>query len=447
MTKFRLDLSQPPSLPETLEDFPQVILGLWDVIGGLKARQDELEEQLNTGSDNSSAPPSQDSPKKRAERKRKAPTGKKKGAQPGHKKHARAQVPESEVDTIHRYYPNGRCDCGGQILVDGYRPHQIFDLPEVRYDVTEHRCYSGQCQCCGQRHTATLPESVPNGQMGPGLMAWISLLNGRYPLTLRQIESLLQEQWELEFSLGAISQSQEKFNDWRVPVYNQIGEAARRAGVGHTDETRHYRNRSIYGLWSLSNNHAAYFLIHYSRGKTAAKELLGEFDGILITDRHGAYNDYDAEKHQYCWAHIIRNLEKIAQRQGQAGEDGQRLLRIARLVVRCANRWQQSGYQSRHDRRRLDRLRDVFERHLEQAALIHGRNKTGNSWRKISFFSQPHRGTQFRTMILSVIETCRRLEINLYQALRTIFIQGLIEGEVTFRLPIPEIESIPVAAS
>jgi len=106
----------------------------------------------------------------------------------------------------------------------------------------------------------------------------------------------------------------------------------------------------------LSSDPTAYFLIHYSRGKAAAKELLGEFDGILITDRHGAYNDYDPEKHQNCWAHVIRNLEKIVQRQGRAGEDGQRLLRMARLVVRCANRWQQSGYQSRHYRRRLDRL-------------------------------------------------------------------------------------------
>jgi len=190
--------------------------------------------------------------------------------------------------------------------------------------------------------------------LGPGLIAWISLMNGRYHLTLRQIESLLQEQWGLEFSLGAISQSQEKLNNWLVPVYHQIGESVRNADPGYADETRHYRNRSVYWLWSLSTTQAAYFLIHYSRGKGAAKELPGTFNGVLVTDRHGAYNDYTTDKHQYCWAHIIRNLGKIAQRQGRAGEDGQKLLRIARLVVRCAKRWQQSQYQSQHYRQRLD---------------------------------------------------------------------------------------------
>ena len=42
-----------------------------------------------------------------------------------------------------------------------------------------------------------------------------------------------------------------------------------------------------------------------------------------------------------------------------------------------------TGYQSRHDRRRLDRFRDVIERKLQQAALIHGRNRTGNTCRKL----------------------------------------------------------------
>ncbi len=43
MIKFQLDLSQPPPLPETLDESHQVILGLWEVVAGLKARLDELE--------------------------------------------------------------------------------------------------------------------------------------------------------------------------------------------------------------------------------------------------------------------------------------------------------------------------------------------------------------------------------------------------------------------
>ncbi|BCX80613.1 transposase, IS66 family [Methylomarinovum caldicuralii] len=485
MERLDLDLSRPPPLPGTVEECHRVIEALWRALGEfqqIQARVEELEEQLALGSDNSSQPPSQDSTKKRAERKGKRPTGRKKGAQVGHPRHERALVPAEAVDEVRHYFPHGRCECGGSVAVRGFRPHQVFDLPEIRYRVVEHRVYEGRCGWCGQKHQGRLPDEVPRGQMGPGLVAWIGLMTGRYHLSLREVEALLEEQWGLRFSLGAISQSQIPLQAWLGPVYNQIGEAVRKALIAHADETRHYRGRSIYWLWALTTDQMAYFLTHYSRGKGAAGELLGDFQGILVTDRHGAYNDHPQDSHQYCWAHLIRNLERIAGRKGQAGEDGERLLRAARLTVHCGKLWQQSHYPSDRYRRRLERLKALFRRELEQAAQRHGDNKTGRScrkllddfprfwtfpdhpgvpmtnntaeralrpyviWRKTRFFSQSHRGDCFRPMILSLVETCKRLKIGVYQTLRTICAQGMAEGEVTFRLPLPEPQPLPVAS-
>ncbi|MBL1265498.1 IS66 family transposase [Methylomicrobium sp. RS1] len=389
---------------------------------------------------------------------------------------------ESEVDRIERYYPLSHCACGGEIVMDGYRRHQVFDLPEVRFHVVEHRCFQGRCAACKARVSAALPDDVPSGQMGPGLIAWISLLNSQYHLSLRQLESLLTEQWQLTFSLGAISEAQAPVVDWLLPVYQQIGDQVRGAVLAHADETSHFRGKSRYWLWSLSTPQAAYFMVHYSRGKQAAQALLGDFGGILVTDRHGAYNEYDVDRHQYCWAHIIRNLEKIAQRVGQAGEDGAYLLRLARLVVHCGKRWQHSGCQSLLYRRRLQRLRQHFQVTLERAATTHGDTRTGHAcrkllrdsprlwtflkyqgvpmtnnaaeqslrpyviWRKISFFTQSHRGNQFRPMMLSLIETCKRLKVNVYQALRTICRQGGMAERVSFRLPFPALACLPPAS-
>ncbi|WP_374089184.1 IS66 family transposase [Methylomicrobium lacus] len=482
MSKLVIDLSQPAPVPQSLEEAQQLIAALWQLLVELQKRQAELEEQLNTHSENSSKPPSQDSPKQRAERPSKKPTGRAKGAQPGHGKHERALLDASAVDRIEHYYPQSQCACGGEVVMDGYRRHQVFDLPEVRYQVVEHRCYSGCCRQCKARHRAALPDDVPSGQMGPGLIAWISLLNSQYHLSLRQLESLLAEQWQLDFSLGAISEAQAPVIDWLLPVYQQIGDQVRDAGLAHADETSHFRGKSRYWLWSLSTPQAAYFMTHYSRGKQAARELLGDFDGILVTDRHGAYNDYDADRHQYCWAHIIRNLEKISGRSGQAGEDGTYLLRLARLVVHCGKRWQHSGCQSLLYRRRLQRLRQHFQATLERTATTHGDTRTGHAcrkllrdsprlwtflkyqgvpmtnnaaeqslrpyviWRKISFFTQSHRGNQFRPMMLSLIETCKRLKVNVYQTLRTVCWQGVMEGHVSFRLPFPALACLPSAS-
>ena len=303
MPKLPLDLNQPTPQPKTLEEAQKIIGTLWQVVADLVKQIEALTEQLSTSSENSSQPPSKDSPKQRAKRPAKKPTGKKKGAQVGHPKHERALVPETEVDQIYHYYPQGRCWCGGTVVTEKYRRHQVFDLPQVKFWVTEHRCYQGTCQQCQLQHRAGLTDDIPRGQIGPGLIVWISLLNSQYHSSLRQVEQLLEQQWSLKFSLGAISEAQELVLDWLLPIYHQIGEIVRRAPLAHADEFSQFGKKSRYWLWSLSTPQAAH-------------ALLGDFDGILVTDRHGAYNDYAAHKHQYCWAHIIRNLEKIAERRG-----------------------------------------------------------------------------------------------------------------------------------
>ncbi|WP_432648860.1 DUF6444 domain-containing protein [Methylomarinum roseum] len=61
-----------------------------------------------------STPPSQDSPKQRAERRKKPKSGRPKGAQRGHRKHQRALWEEGKVDVIERYYPSARWPVEGR---------------------------------------------------------------------------------------------------------------------------------------------------------------------------------------------------------------------------------------------------------------------------------------------------------------------------------------------
>ncbi len=61
----------------------------------LRKRIESLEERLGTDSGNSSQPPSQDGPASRARRPKKKRSGRKRGAQPGHKGHFRALEPEA----------------------------------------------------------------------------------------------------------------------------------------------------------------------------------------------------------------------------------------------------------------------------------------------------------------------------------------------------------------
>lgn len=91
--------------PTTLEEALQITQQQQEIIRLLLARIKDLEESLNTGSENSSTPPSQNSPKQRAERGKKPKSGRKKGAQRGHPKHARTLWDKEEVDINECYYP------------------------------------------------------------------------------------------------------------------------------------------------------------------------------------------------------------------------------------------------------------------------------------------------------------------------------------------------------
>jgi transposase len=78
------------------------------------------------------------------------------------------------------------------------------------------------------------------------------------------------------------------------------------------------------------------FLQGLSRLAAAAMELLGVFAGnrcaedcvYVVSDRFSAYNHLQLEQRQLCWAHLIRDLTAIADRQGASGEIGMELVAL-----------------------------------------------------------------------------------------------------------------------
>jgi transposase len=51
-------------------------------------------------------------------------------------------------------------------------------------------------------------------------------------------------------------------------------------------------------------------------------------------DRYAGYAFIDAERRQVCWAHLLRDFNRIAQRQGPAGRIGRRLQGLGLVMFR-----------------------------------------------------------------------------------------------------------------
>jgi hypothetical protein len=83
--------------------------------------------------------------------------------------------------------------------------------------------------------------------MGPGLIAWIALLNGHFRMSTRNIQTFLEMQWGLQFSIGAISESQEPVAQWLEPLYDHIGDTVRKAPIARVVHQDIFLGRSVIG--------------------------------------------------------------------------------------------------------------------------------------------------------------------------------------------------------
>ncbi len=123
----------------------------WELVAGLLAevakiaelreRIEELERQVGRDSRNSSMPPSSDSPKSRAERRREARekakewSKRKPGGQPGREGKSREMAPPERVDETFEHLPVS-CECGhafdgAEQRVGEPLAHQVWELPPI----------------------------------------------------------------------------------------------------------------------------------------------------------------------------------------------------------------------------------------------------------------------------------------------------------------------------
>jgi transposase len=62
-------------------------------------------------------------------------------------------------------------------------------------------------------------------------------------------------------------------------------------------------------------------------------EVLGNYEGYVISDRYGAYNYSDENKRQICWSHLQRDFERFAHSlHPELLKKGNRLVEISQKV-------------------------------------------------------------------------------------------------------------------
>jgi transposase len=408
----------------------------------LKARLKKLERLLGMNSQNSSNPPSSDSPsvpEKSAPKRRK-----KRGAKKGHVPHLKAMIPSDRVNRSHVIDPEACPDCGGVHFIDSGEDalrDQFLDVPPVKIHVTEYVRPVRECAGCGTVVYASLPEDAPKSCFGPGVLALVAVLTGVLNVSKRKATMVMNEVFNVPMSLGGLSNCEDRIAHSLAVPCDEVIEHIRKQDVAHADETGWRRgNRSKGWLWTICCTTAAAFMVHAKRGQVAARTLLDQFSGVLVSDRWGGYNFFDGLR-QICWAHLKRDFKAVSESDGRLGEIGTELHDLARRIMRLRIRVRDGTLKWRTFQNRMPLLIDNVEGLLAEAALHDGslagkcsrifkhRNhlwtfvqrqdveptnnhaervvRQGVLWRKSSFGTQSNRGARYVERVLTAGTTCR----------------------------------------
>jgi transposase len=414
----------PPSVQDHL-------LSLHKRVAQLTQQVEALQARLDKTSQTSHKPPSSDSPFQKPKRQAHR-TGAPRGGRQGHPGSGPLLLEPTDVHLIEP----GPCVCGQGELVAlaPYHTHQVIELPPIELQVDHVILHQGTCSACGKQLKAQLPPAHSSGY-GPRLSAWIAELAGMRRLSRRAIQDMCRSVLRLPMSLGAIQNVIDRASQAIVPHYEAIATLARHATVGYIDETPWYFQHTLHWLWTMTPDTVSLFLIHPHRSKEAFFALIDQWQGIVVSDGYGVYQNWVHDR-QTCLAHLIRTARGLAEkRDPELAACGRWALRELQTLCHMAKapptggQWRAwyarfcqliARYHERKDE--AGRLTRRLQREMASLWVFlceHGVEPTNNRaerslrfavlWRKSSLGTASVKGNQWVERSLSLRQTCRQL--------------------------------------
>ena len=282
--------------------------------GRLTRENIDLRARLNQNSINSSRPPSS-SPFIKPQSLR-VKTGRKPGGQVGHKgrtlkvKEAPDEVKEHKVDTCRH--------CGGDLSGETAtisQPRQVVDIKIVP-KIIRHSVQTKTCPVCGKPTTAAFPHGVGHyiqyGNTFNSLMVYLN--KGNY-IPYDRLAQISKEVLGIPVSRGTLVNIVHKCGRSLKDSLAYIKGELSQSSVVHFDETGTRVKGKNRWLHSAGNEGFTYLETHPKRGSAAtdAIGILPEFAGTAVHDFWKAYYNYRSCKHAICNAHILRELNGIAE--------------------------------------------------------------------------------------------------------------------------------------
>ncbi len=311
-------LQQINSLMDTVESLNQTLDDQTKLIAKLNQTIQELKEQINKNSKNSSKPPSSDGLKKPMPKSLRKPSGRKAGGQNGHAGTHLAVIAQPDETVPHMPSACEGCPhyemCKGTACIAEKR--HVIDAV-VTVNITEHQALEIPiCMLHGDTRKGEFPENIKAAvQYGENLQALSVALNTVGAVSIKRTHEILSGVFNIPIATGTISSMVKRCADTVTDTVHVIKQKMQESGLGHFDETGTRVDKKLWWVHDASNSDYTYLDISAKRGVAGMEQcgVLPHFHGIAMHDCWASYWNYPDAQHAVCCAHLLRELTGISE--------------------------------------------------------------------------------------------------------------------------------------
>jgi transposase len=256
-------------------------------------------------------------------------------------------------------------------------------------------------------------------------------------MTLGKVQTLLGD----EVTEGGLVHAFHRLGALCEKTRPTLIEDYRQAKAKHADETGWRTDGHSGYAWLFCSATTSIFEFRETRAGRVAKEILGDetLPGVLTVDRYRAYNRMPCQL-QYCYAHLLREVEKLEDEFSNSQEVTKFVAALATELSKAMKlrglglELQQYRDQAQQIRAQIEQIVDAKAEHLgvrriqtifkdnrdrlyqwvEDPEISPENNRAERELRptvvarKVSFGSQSKRGAKTRSQIMSVLWTVKK---------------------------------------
>jgi len=275
-------------------------------IQSLREKVHRLERKAEAGPFGSSTPSAKIPVKANTAESQRSKPG---GAKRGHTGHGRQTVEDSVAERVETVSAGPACPyCGTALEHKEYRDRSVIDSQPLRAEPILYQLERARCPRCGKTVQARAAEVLPKSLYGNQLVTQVVFLHYRQGIPVGRLCS------QLGIGLGAVFEILHRMATLFRGVIPKLIEEYRQAPVRHADETGWRTDGRSGYAWLFASATVSLFLFRPTRSAQVPKEVLGTqaLGGVLVVDRYNAYNQSPCPL-QYCYAHLLRDVENLAQ--------------------------------------------------------------------------------------------------------------------------------------